>query len=62
MTCLAEEESSSERDAEIVIVGSCSVLLSESVASVEVAAKEAFENKINPLMDKSGIIFFASDV
>lgn len=46
---MAEEESSSEREAVIVIVGNCSVLLSESVASVEAAAKEAFENKMNPL-------------
>ncbi|SSS35547.1 Uncharacterised protein [Acinetobacter baumannii] len=61
VTCLADVESSSAREAVIVIVGSASGFFSASVVSEGEAAKAEFERKMAPPSDRSGMIFFASD-
>ncbi|SPT42524.1 Uncharacterised protein [Acinetobacter baumannii] len=61
VTCLADVESSSAREALIVIVGSASGFFSASVVSEGEAAKAEFERKMAPPSDRSGMIFFASD-
>lgn len=57
VTCLADVESSSAREALIVIVGSASGFFSASVVSEGEAAKAEFERKMAPPSDRSGMIF-----
>ncbi|CVI11270.1 hypothetical protein AMPH_53135 [Acinetobacter baumannii] len=61
VTCLADVESSSAREAVIVIVGSASGFFSTSVVSEVEAAKAEFERKMAPPSERSGMIFFTSD-
>ena len=61
MTCLAEVESSSAREAVIVIVGRASGFFSVSVVSAGEAAKAELERIMAPPSERSGMIFFTSD-
>ena len=61
VTCLAEVESSSAREAVMVIVGSASGFFSVSVVSEVGAANAELERKMAPLSERSGMIFLTSD-
>ncbi len=61
VTCLAEVESSSAREAVMVIVGRASGFFSVSVVSAGEAANAEFERIMAPPSERSGMIFLTSD-